>query len=103
VSTQTYFEHSVYSLLPTHVEGFDSLVELALDMRWSWNHATDGVWCQSSEFFYAPLVSVGRRVRSPGAVCGSETPTAGAGAGIVVGRVRRGASFAISRHRFSIP
>jgi starch phosphorylase len=27
-----------------HVEGFDDLAELALDMRWSWNHATDQVW-----------------------------------------------------------
>ena len=26
------------------VEGFDALAELALDMRWSWNHATDQVW-----------------------------------------------------------
>jgi starch phosphorylase len=26
------------------VEGFDSLAELALDMRWSWNHVTDPVW-----------------------------------------------------------
>ena len=34
----------VYSLVPTDVEGFDSLAELALDMRWSWNHATDKVW-----------------------------------------------------------
>jgi len=32
--------------LPTEVEGFDSLAELALDMRWSWNHATDEVWRQ---------------------------------------------------------
>jgi starch phosphorylase len=30
--------------LPTDVEGFDSLARLALDMRWSWNHATDQVW-----------------------------------------------------------
>jgi glycogen phosphorylase len=30
----------------TEVEGFDSLAELALDMRWSWNHATDEVWRQ---------------------------------------------------------
>ncbi len=36
--------HPIYSLLPTGVAGFDSLAELALDMRWSWNHATDGVW-----------------------------------------------------------
>ena len=26
------------------VEGFDSLAELALDLRWSWNHCTDEVW-----------------------------------------------------------
>ena len=26
------------------VEGYDSLAELALNMRWSWNHATDEVW-----------------------------------------------------------
>ncbi len=31
-------------LLPTEVDGFDSLAELALDLRWSWNHATDGLW-----------------------------------------------------------
>ena len=29
----------IYSLLPTDIEGFDSLAELALDMRWSWNHS----------------------------------------------------------------
>jgi len=34
----------IYSLLPTEVEGVNSLAELALDLRWSWNHATDGVW-----------------------------------------------------------
>jgi starch phosphorylase len=26
------------------VEGFDALAALALDMRWSWNHATDQLW-----------------------------------------------------------
>ena len=36
----------IYNLLPTEIEGFDSLAELALDMRWSWNHATDEVWRQ---------------------------------------------------------
>jgi starch phosphorylase len=30
--------------MPTEVEGFDSLAELALDVHWSWNHATDGLW-----------------------------------------------------------
>jgi glycogen phosphorylase len=32
--------------LPKEIEGFDSLAELALDLRWSWNHATDDVWRQ---------------------------------------------------------
>jgi glycogen phosphorylase len=36
----------LYDLLPTEIEGYDSLAELALDMRWSWNHATDDVWRQ---------------------------------------------------------
>jgi len=44
MSKQTRVIHPIYSLLPTEVERFDALAELALDMRWSWNHATDGVW-----------------------------------------------------------
>lgn len=36
--------HSLHGLPASEVKGFDSLAELALDMRWSWNHATDGVW-----------------------------------------------------------
>ncbi len=35
-----------YNLLPADIEGFDALAELALNMRWSWNHATDDVWRQ---------------------------------------------------------
>src|SRR4030042_4491660 len=46
MSGQTRVSHPIYSLLPTESEGFDSLAELALDMRWSWNHATDTVWRQ---------------------------------------------------------
>jgi len=34
------------SLLPTEVDGFDSLAELALDMRWSWSHYADEIWKQ---------------------------------------------------------
>jgi len=34
------------SFLPTEVDGFDSLAELALDMRWSWSHYADEVWRQ---------------------------------------------------------
>jgi starch phosphorylase len=44
MSRQTRASHPIYSLLPTEVEGFDSLAELALDMRSSWNHAGDEVW-----------------------------------------------------------
>ncbi len=44
MSDQPRVSHPIYNLLPTEIEGFDSLAELALDMRWSWNHATDGVW-----------------------------------------------------------
>jgi starch phosphorylase len=46
VSQQTPVSAPVSSYLPNDVEGFDSLAELALDMRWSWNHATDQVWRQ---------------------------------------------------------
>jgi starch phosphorylase len=28
------------------IDGFDSLSELALNLRWSWNHSTDEVWRQ---------------------------------------------------------
>src|SRR5574337_1194301 len=42
----TRASHPIYNLLPMEVEGFDSLAELALDMRWSWNHAADEVWRQ---------------------------------------------------------
>ena len=46
MAKQTRVSHPIYSLLPTEVEGFDPLAELALDMRWSWNHAADEVWLQ---------------------------------------------------------
>jgi starch phosphorylase len=32
--------------LPTDIDGFDALAELALDVRCSWDHATDGLWQQ---------------------------------------------------------
>ncbi len=38
--------HPKELLLPTDVDGFDSLAELAMDMRSSWNHAADFVWQQ---------------------------------------------------------
>jgi starch phosphorylase len=36
----------INSPLTAKIEGFDSLAELALDLRWSWSHATDDVWRQ---------------------------------------------------------
>jgi starch phosphorylase len=42
----TRFSHPIYNLLPIEIEGFDALAELALDLRWSWNHAADEVWQQ---------------------------------------------------------
>lgn len=46
ISKKIHASHPIYSLLPVEIEGFDSLAELALDMRSSWNHATDNVWRQ---------------------------------------------------------
>jgi len=46
MSEQTGVSHPAYHLLPTEIEGVDSLAALALDMHWSWNHATDEVWRQ---------------------------------------------------------
>jgi starch phosphorylase len=53
MSTQARVSHPIYNLLPTEIEGFDSLAELALDMRWSWNHATDQVWRQLDPVLWA--------------------------------------------------
>ena len=46
MSEQTRIGHPKERLLSTDIEGFVSLAELALDMRSSWNHATDQVWRQ---------------------------------------------------------
>jgi glycogen phosphorylase len=46
MSGPTRASHPLYNLLPTEVEGFDSLAELALDLRWSWHHAADQIWRQ---------------------------------------------------------
>jgi glycogen phosphorylase len=46
MSTPSRPDQPLYSLLPTEVEGFDALAELALDLRWSWNHGADQVWRQ---------------------------------------------------------
>jgi len=44
MSEQTRSSHPKEIVLSTDMVGFDSLSELALDLRSSWNHATDSVW-----------------------------------------------------------
>jgi len=46
MSSTTRVSNPIWNLLPTDIEGLDSLAELALDVRWSWNHAADEVWRQ---------------------------------------------------------
>jgi starch phosphorylase len=53
MSEKTRVSHPKELLLPADVEGFDSLAELALDMRSSWNHATDQVWRQLDPVLWA--------------------------------------------------
>ena len=53
MSIQTPVSHPGQSLASADIEGFNSLAELALDMRWSWNHATDQVWRQLDPVLWA--------------------------------------------------
>jgi len=46
IKDKTDIRKPVYSFLPSDIEGVDSLAQLALDMRWSWNHTADEIWQQ---------------------------------------------------------
>jgi starch phosphorylase len=46
MSKETPINQQSYGFLPRDIARFDSLTELALNMRWSWNHATDELWRQ---------------------------------------------------------
>ena len=46
MSERTQIGHPKGTLFATDIEGFDALAELALDLRSSWNHATDLLWRQ---------------------------------------------------------
>jgi len=46
MNEQPVLDHPKQRLMSRNVEGFDSLAELALDMRSSWNHDTDSMWRQ---------------------------------------------------------
>lgn len=43
---QKYSKDQFYGLMHTDIEGIDALIELALNIRWSWNHASDELWQQ---------------------------------------------------------
>lgn len=44
MSQATFLTSQIYGVLPSDKEGTATLAELALDMRWSWNHSADGLW-----------------------------------------------------------
>jgi glycogen phosphorylase len=44
MNTEAQPNKFLYGFLPTDVDGIDSLAELALDLRWSWNHGADELW-----------------------------------------------------------
>jgi starch phosphorylase len=44
MSAQATAGNTVCNFQFGQIDGFNSLVELALDLRWSWNHSTDEVW-----------------------------------------------------------
>jgi starch phosphorylase len=46
MSKKKYVPTSMNGLPAINLEGFDLLAELALDMRWSWNHRADDIWRQ---------------------------------------------------------
>lgn len=46
MNENTDIHKPVYSFLPNDIEGLDALAGLALDLRWSWDHAADEMWRQ---------------------------------------------------------
>lgn len=44
MDTHATVSNQLYSLIHTEIEGMDALIELALDIRWSWNHSADTIW-----------------------------------------------------------
>ena len=46
MNKESFNNNQLYGLLPTDCEGMETLTELALDLRWSWNHAADDLWKQ---------------------------------------------------------
>ena len=59
----TRVNRSQHNRLPTDIEGIDSLAELALDVRWSWNHATDSIWPQLAPRYESSRTTHGQSCR----------------------------------------
>jgi starch phosphorylase len=58
--SKTRASSPVYTFFPVEIEGFDTLAELALDLRWYWNHSADEIWKELNpalwELTYNPWV-----------------------------------------------
>ena len=46
MNNEKFNNNQLYGLLPSDAEGMEMLTALALDLRWSWNHAADELWQQ---------------------------------------------------------
>ncbi len=68
MNEQTRVAQSKDGPLSKDIEGFHILAELALDMRSSWNHATDQLWRQLDpvlwDFTHNPWVVLQKRTRN---------------------------------------
>ncbi len=49
MNTEKLNTHHLYGFLPTDYEGIEILAKFALDMRWSWKHASDDLWQELDE------------------------------------------------------
>ncbi|WP_242434758.1 alpha-glucan family phosphorylase [Hymenobacter amundsenii] len=58
-----------YGFSPTELPGLDTLMELALDLQWSWNHAADALWQQLNAELW-------ERTHNPWAVLQTASPEA---------------------------
>lgn len=41
---QALNSNQIYGCLPLDIDGIETLIELALDLRWSWDHVADDIW-----------------------------------------------------------
>ncbi len=52
MNKEKFNNNQLYGLLPSDCEGMATLTELALDLRWSWNHTADELWQQLDADFW---------------------------------------------------